>query len=153
MILLLSDVYSRKKAYFPQNSDRFRKMLFNPFLRAEPNDFSFPSFQRAGSARTVKKKKGNWSVMRSLRPLIIIRRVNLFINNIQATCKTEKIFSLLIMFFYNIHLGNLHIKRFFALSFKKIRHAFAIIISLNKKSLLPNSRPSKVNVDLDSTIF
>ena len=126
MILLLSDVYSRKKAYFPQNSDRFRKMLFNPFLRAEPNDFSFPSFQRAGSARTVKKKKGNWSVMRSLRPLIIIRRVNLFINNIQATCKTEKIFSLLIVFFYNIHLGNLHIKRFFALFFKKIRHAFAI---------------------------
>ena len=58
MILLLSDVYSRKKAYFPQNSDRFRKMLFNPFLRAEPNDFPFPSFQRAGSGRTVKKKKG-----------------------------------------------------------------------------------------------
>ena len=57
MILLLSDVYSRKKAYFPQNSDRFRKMLFNPFLRAEPNDFSFPSFQQAGSARTAKKKK------------------------------------------------------------------------------------------------
>ena len=57
---------------------------------------------------------------------LIIRRVNLFINNIQATCKTEKIFSLLIVFFYNINLGNLHIKRFFALSFKKIRHAFAI---------------------------
>lgn len=56
MILLLSDVYSRNKAYFPQNSDRFHKMLFNPFLRAEPNDFSFPSFQRAGSAHTVKKK-------------------------------------------------------------------------------------------------
>ena len=65
-------------------------------------------------------------MMRSPRPLIIIRRVNLFINNIQATCKTEKIFSLLIVFFYNIHLGNLHIKRFFALSFKKIRHGFAI---------------------------
>ena len=37
------------------------------------------------------------------------RSVSLFINNIQATCKTEKIFSLLIMFFFNIHLGNLHI--------------------------------------------
>lgn len=53
--------------------------------------------------------------------------MNLLINNIQATCKTEKIFSLLIMFFFNIYLlGKLHIKTFSPLSFKKIRHALTI---------------------------
>ena len=84
------------------------------------------------SSRHVKRENTSLpvDVRRSKTSLLklpnFIRRVNLFINNIQATCKTEKIFSLLIVFFYNIHLGNLHIKRFFALFFKKIRHAFAI---------------------------